>query len=162
MTVQEYADKCGVSTRTVYRWIEEGQVKATKIGNMWQVVSPDQDLVCQLKHTVERQEKEVEYLREELSKAKDELLHVIASEDESRQRTDQIIQQMQSDAESSKERSDTIILQLTRQLDTITEQNQLLLEDKRPRQRWYHRLLVWNNVYAVLSGNPKPSAPTFD
>ncbi len=28
----------------------------------------------------------------------------------------------------------------------LTEQNQLLLEDLRPKQRWYHRLLVWNNV----------------
>ncbi len=28
----------------------------------------------------------------------------------------------------------------------ITEQNQLLLEDLRPKQRWYHRLLVWDNA----------------
>jgi len=28
----------------------------------------------------------------------------------------------------------------------LTEQNQLLLEDLRPKPRWYHRLLVWNNA----------------
>lgn len=59
----------------------------------------------------------------------------------------EMMQQMQSDFESSKERSDTIILQLTRQVDSLNEQNQLLLEDKRPKQRWYHRLFAWNNAY---------------
>lgn len=28
----------------------------------------------------------------------------------------------------------------------LTGQNQLLLEDLRPKRRWYHRLLVWNNA----------------
>lgn len=28
----------------------------------------------------------------------------------------------------------------------LTEQNQLLLEDLRPKRRWYHRLLVWSNA----------------
>jgi chromosome segregation ATPase len=78
---------------------------------------------------------EIEYLRQKLDEV-----------EQAHQRTDQIIQQMQADFESSKERSDTIILQLTRQLDCLVEQNQLLLEDKRPKRRWYHRLLVWNNA----------------
>jgi hypothetical protein len=29
----------------------------------------------------------------------------------------------------------------------LTEQNQLLLEDRCPKKRWYHRLLVWSNAY---------------
>ena len=28
----------------------------------------------------------------------------------------------------------------------LTNQNQLLLEDLRPKRRWYHRLLVWNHA----------------
>ena len=28
----------------------------------------------------------------------------------------------------------------------LTEQNQLLLYALRPKRRWYHRLLVWNNA----------------
>lgn len=32
-----------------------------------------------------------------------------------------------------------------RNVDRITEQNQLLLEDLRPKRRWYHRLFWWNN-----------------
>jgi len=52
------------------------------------------------------------------------------------ERTDQIIQQMQSDLESTKERSDTIVLQLTQQLDQQTK----LLQDLRPKEWWYHRI----------------------
>ena len=72
MTVQEYADQQGVSSRTVYRWIEEGQVDAKKVGNMWQVVSQDGNLVGQLKLTIKRQDKEIEYLRSQLNKAAEE------------------------------------------------------------------------------------------
>ena len=107
MTVQEYSDKHGISPRTVYRWIEEGQVKAKKVGNMWQVISPDKDFACQLEQTIERQEKEIDYLRIELSQA------------------NQTISEMQ-------QRHDMIVMSFTKQL----EQQTLLIEDMRQRSLW--------------------------
>lgn len=35
LTVQEVGELCRVSTRTVYRWIETGQIKGRKIGRKW-------------------------------------------------------------------------------------------------------------------------------
>lgn len=113
MTVQEYADKHGISPRTVYRWIEEGEVKAKKVGNMWQVISPERDSVCQLEQTIERQENEIEYLRAELSQANQTLADI-------------------------QQRHDIIVMSFTQQL----KQQNLLLEDMRQKQdtKWFKRL----------------------
>jgi predicted RNase H-like nuclease (RuvC/YqgF family) len=81
-------------------------------------IEEQDDLIAELKTRIEQQQNEIEYLRGELSSA--------------RQRTDQIIQQMQQDTESDKQRSDTIILQLTRQFEEQTK----LLEDMRHRSMW--------------------------
>ncbi|MBC8522165.1 MAG: helix-turn-helix domain-containing protein [Methanomicrobia archaeon] len=150
MTVKEAADILGTTERTIYRQLKSGKIES-RVENDRRLVAvncPDTvltsenqyvDFLYHLKQLlsekdarIEQQQHEIEYLRNDLA--------------ETHQRTDQIIQQMQADFESTKERSDTIILQLTRQLDALTEQNQLLLEDLRPKQRWYHRLLVWNNA----------------
>ena len=150
MTVKEAADILGTTERTIYRQMKSGKIES-RLENDKRLVAvncPDTVLTSEKQYVdflyhlkqllsendarIEQQQNEIEYLRNELS--------------EVHQRTDQIIHQMQADAESTKERSDTIILQLTRQLEAITEQNQLLLEDLRPKQRWYHRLLVWNNA----------------
>ena len=108
MTVQEYAESHGVTPRTVYRWIEEGQIKAKKVGNMWQVISQEMDSTCQLEKTIERQENEIEYLRNELSQA------------------NQTISEMQ-------QRHDMIVMSFTKQL----EQQTLMLEDLRHRSLWF-------------------------
>jgi uncharacterized protein YoxC len=50
------------------------------------------------------------------------------------------------DARQAKERSDTIILQLTQQTEQLTKQNQLLLEDLRPKRRWYQKIFAWNGA----------------
>jgi hypothetical protein len=70
-----------------------------------------------LKERIEQQQTEIEYLRQELTEAR------------------QITKQMQEDAASSQQRSDTIIMQLTRQLEKQT----LMLEDMRNRSLW-HRI----------------------
>lgn len=72
MTVQEYAKQHNISTRTVYRMIENNEINATKIGNMWQIDCQEGSLVSQLKETITRQEKEIEYLRDQLDKASDD------------------------------------------------------------------------------------------
>jgi len=84
----------------------------------------------------------------ELSKRVEQLetqnLDLIKSLQDAQERHDEIVRQIQSDAEAGKERSDTIILTLTQQVEQLTKQNQLLLEDLRPTKRWYHRLFAWN------------------
>ena len=36
-TPQEVADKLKVNTRTLYRWIHEGKLKAVKVGELWRI-----------------------------------------------------------------------------------------------------------------------------
>ena len=135
LTVPEYASLMKISPPTVYRRIKAEKLETETIDGILHVIvdesqfnsdeiQPDSELISELQTRIEAQEAEIEYLREELSKAHSEL-------SEARQRTDQIIQQMQSDAEADKERSDTIILQLTQQLGQQTK----LIEDMRQKEK---------------------------
>lgn len=36
-TPQEIAEKLKIDTRTLYRWIREGRLKAVKIGHFWRI-----------------------------------------------------------------------------------------------------------------------------
>ena len=36
-TPREVADKLKVNTRTLYRWIHEGKLKAVKVGELWRI-----------------------------------------------------------------------------------------------------------------------------
>lgn len=40
-TPEEIADKLKASRRTVYRWIEKGDLKAFKAGKMWRITRED-------------------------------------------------------------------------------------------------------------------------
>ena len=40
-TPEEIADKLKASRRTVYRWIEKGELKAFKAGKMWRITRED-------------------------------------------------------------------------------------------------------------------------
>ncbi|MHC4533473.1 MAG: hypothetical protein ACYS6K_05930 [Planctomycetota bacterium] len=124
----------------MYRRIQQGKVEADKIDGSWviylnddisQDVSHDKNMtIVQLQSENIRLKEELNYLKQELDDAKKE-----------RERSNSIIQQMQTDAEATKQRSDTIILQLTRQFDEQTK----LLEDPRHQQetKWYQRLFRW-------------------
>jgi len=129
MTVQEYAHQHNVSDRTVYRWIEEGKLKAEKHQGTWIIIVDDTGNHTEhfgnhgnesnqtdqlLRQQIEQLQSENEYLRQELSQARTMLT-------EDRQR-----------AEEDRQRSDTIIMQLTKQLEKQT----FLLEDLRHRSLW--------------------------
>lgn len=116
--VYDYATRMGTAVSTVYRHIKAGKLETEEIDSVTYVLVDEEelnsietpfDVIPELKERIEQQQTEIEFLRNELSEAR------------------QIIQQMQEGSESAKERSDTIILQLTQQLDNQTK----LIEDLR-------------------------------
>lgn len=134
VTVKEAAVALGVSERTLQRHIAVGKVKSKLENGRRLVYVNDNDIEATTDVPVDVQQ---------LLNEKDAHIEQLKSEIEHLR---QVLAETQRQLEESSSRSDTIILQLTRQLDSLTEQNQLLLEDKRPKQRWYHRLLVWNHA----------------
>ena len=153
MTLKEATKRLGKSENTIRRYIQQGKLEATLVDRKYDI---SEDSLSEYLNRygsgdLDNKEEEIVHLRNlitqmstQIVKLQDELIENQRRADEARQRTDQITQQLQSDAESAKERSDTIILQLTQQVEQLTNQNQLLLEDLRPKRRWYHRLLAWN------------------
>lgn len=124
--VYDYAKRMGIGVSTVYRHIKAGKLETETIDGVLYVLADEEELnaietpldaIAELKKRVEQQQTEIEYLRKELTEAR------------------QITKQMQEDAASSQQRSDTIIMQLTRQLEKQT----LMLEDMRNRSLW-HRI----------------------
>ena len=125
--VYDYATRIGAAVSTVYRHIKLGKLESETIDDVTYVlVDYDEsntneipnDIIIELKDRIEHQENEIEYLRHELSEAR------------------QTIQQIQQDSAESQQRSDTIILQFTRQF----EQQTVLLEDMRNRSSFWKRL----------------------
>lgn len=41
LTPQEVADLLKVTTKTIYNWIESGELKATKFGDVWRIDQSD-------------------------------------------------------------------------------------------------------------------------
>lgn len=124
--VYDYATRMGIGVSTVYRHIKAGKLETETIDGVLYVLADEEELnaietpldaIAELKERIEQQQTEIEYLRKELTEAR------------------QITKQMQEDAASSQQRSDTIIMQLTRQLEKQT----LMLEDMRNRSLW-HRI----------------------
>lgn len=118
---QEYATLMQLNVSTVYRHIKAGKLDV-EVDNgttyiilnesqLEKIETQSQPLLLEKCKIIERLESEVQYLRDELSKA-------YAS-----------LQAMQQDAAEAQQRSDTIILQLTRQFEQQTK----LLEDMRPK-----------------------------
>jgi excisionase family DNA binding protein len=137
LSVKEDAQKYGVSVETVRRRIRSGKLQADFDGHQYRVHdNPQQSTTSSQQHLREK----ISYLEEQVEQLKQQLSE-----------TDEQIAELHQ-----------LLAISQKNVDRVTEQNQLLLEDLRPKQRWYHRLLVWNNASAVLSVNPKPSEPTFD
>ena len=124
--VYDYATRVGIGVSTVYRHIKAEKLETETLDGVLYVLADEAELnaietpfsaIAELKERIEQQQTEIEYLRQELTEAR------------------QITKQMQEDAASSQQRSDTIIMQLTRQLEKQT----LMLEDMRNRSLW-HRI----------------------
>jgi hypothetical protein len=116
LTVPEYATLMKVSPPTVYRRIKADKLETETIDGILHVIVDDSqynsdeeapDLISELQERLKAQQAEIEYLRQELSKAHEELAE-------------------------SRQRSDTIILQFTRQFDEQTKLLEDMRQDKKP------------------------------
>ena len=108
ITVKEYAQQKGVTTRTVYRWSQKGAIEVKEINGVLHVKLDensvdDSDIISTLKSENSHLKDEIEFLRDRLEHA-----------------------------EQERQRCDMIIMQLTKQL----EQKTLMLEDMRNRSLW--------------------------
>ena len=134
MTVQEYIEKCGISRRTAYRWIEEGRLKANKSNGVWHIddraVSGDIDMTqldtetdseISWEELIEQLRSENGYLRQELSKVN----QTVAD-------SQKTISDVEQQHENERQRSDTIIMQLSKQFEKQT----FLLEEMDNRSLW--------------------------
>lgn len=41
LTIQNVADRCQVATKTVRRWIDDGELAAFKLGRQWRISEQD-------------------------------------------------------------------------------------------------------------------------
>lgn len=132
VTVQEYAQIKGVHERTVYRWVKNNDVDVKEIDGKTHVKLDgqgngeiDKDArIASLMSENQHLNADVEYLKTQLAQA----LTTIDTMQEDRQR------------------SDTIVLSLTQQVEQLTGQNQLLLEDSRQKKGFLRRLFAWNGT----------------
>lgn len=137
MNLKEAAKWLGKSEYTVRRYVKQGKIEATLTDGKYDIseeaildymdaYADGQDNYAN--GLLAHKEQEIRHLRSQLEQMSNQML------------------KLQDELIESQRRSDTIIVQLTQQLNHLTEQNQLLLEDKRLKRRWYHRLLMWNNA----------------
>ena len=121
LSVKEYAQKHGISVETVRRRIRQGKLQAEFDGHQYRIHdNPQQSTTYSPQHLIEK----ISYLEEQVEQLKQQL----SEKDEQISELHQLLAIAQKN------------------VDRVTEQNQMLLEDLRPQQRWYHRLLVWNNA----------------
>ena len=115
ITVKEYAEQKDVTTRTVYRWSQKGDIEVKEINGVLHVKLDensvdDSDIISTLKSENRHLKDEIEFLRDRLEHA-----------------------------EQERQRCDMIIMQLTKQL----EQKTLMLEDMRNRSLWRRVKMVF-------------------
>ena len=123
-TVKEYAQENNVTTRTVYRWIDEGKIQAEKVDGKLVIIgdiSTTPNITEEKEKLMEQLRNENEYLRKELSQTNKSLADANQRYDEAQERQTNAQQQ-----------SNMIIMQLTKQLEN---QNRML-EDMRNRSLW--------------------------
>jgi len=119
MTVQDFVQKYKISRRTVYRWIENGKIHATKIDDKWDIAD---DADIDMANDVDNGDNNYD---NDTYEYKDQLIEQLRSENEYlRSKLDQSVE--------DRLRSDTIILSLTRQFEEQTK----LIEDMSHRSLW--------------------------
>ena len=120
LSVKEYAQKHGVSVETVRRHIRQGKLQAEFDGHQYHIHdNPQQSTTSSPQHLIEK----VADLQAQLEAA---YAHI----NDYREQISELHQLLAIAQEN---------------VNRVTKQNQLLLEDLRPKRRWYHRLLLWNN-----------------
>lgn len=119
VTISEAAHHLGITERAVRYRIDKGTLESKLDGDRRLVLVEISSEISSeefLKQLVEEKDSRLELLEQQLS-----------------EKDNQIAELHQ-------------LLAITQKnINQITEQNQLLLEDLRPKQRWYHRLFGWNN-----------------
>lgn len=142
VTVQEYARIKGVTERTAYRRIANGEVEV-RIADGKKLIKIEN----YRNKNVGFLKSEIDSLKSENSHLKNDIEYLQIQLEQALRTTDE----MRKEHDESLKRSDTIVLQLTQQVDKLTEQNQaltqqnqLLLEDLRPKKGFFRRLFAWN------------------
>lgn len=141
-TVKEYAQENNVTTRTVYRWIDEGKIQAEKVDGKLVIIgdiSTTPNITEEKEKLMEQLRNENEYLRKELLQTNKSLADANQRLDEAQKRYDEA----QERHDSAQQQSNMIIMQLTRQLEN---QNRML-EDMKDRS-------IWKRIKAVLGFSP--------
>lgn len=140
VTIKEAIDYLGMSERTIRRHVAEGKItsrlengrRLLYVGNHVKNANGHDDSANE--HANGNQ----------FSQHADDMptmpLDLLLQEKDAR------IQQL----EEQVERLSQLLAMAQKTADRLAEQNQLLLEDKRPKRRWYHRLFAWNNVRELL------------
>lgn len=118
MTINDAATTLGVTVRTVQRRVQQGKMRAREENGVRLVcvsLRHDGDMV-DVQQLIDEKNGRIS----DLLKQNDDLRHQVAE-----------LHQLLAIAQ--------------RNIDRVSEQNQFLLEDLRPKRRWYHRLFGWNN-----------------
>jgi excisionase family DNA binding protein len=117
MTINDAAETLGVTVRTIQRRVQQGKMQAREENGMRLVcvsLRRDDDMV-DAQQLLDEKDARIS----DLLKQNDDLRHQVSE-----------LHQLLAISQKN--------------INQISEQNQLLLEDLRPKQRWYHRLLIWN------------------
>lgn len=121
LSVKEYAQKYGVSIETVRRRIRQEKLQAEFDGHQYRIHdNSQQSTTSSPQHLIDR-----------ISDLQSQLEKTYAQIDDYRKQIAEL-HQLLGIAQTN--------------INQLTDKNQLLLEDLRPKRRWYHRLLVWNNA----------------
>jgi len=118
MTINDAAETLGVTVRTIQRRMQQGKMQAREENGVRLVcvrLRQGGDMV-DVQQLIDEKDARIS----DLLKQNDDLRHQVAELHQ-------------------------LLAIFQKNINQITEQNQLLLEDLRPKQRWYHRLFWWNN-----------------
>jgi predicted site-specific integrase-resolvase len=136
MKVKEYAQKHNISEETVRRYIRTGKLKAVLEGREYRIVEMGTVAKESDRSTTTNYDTDTTTYNTNL------LRPVVELKDEQ-------IKQMQSQIDDYREQISELHQLLAvaqKNVDHLTEQNQLLLEDLRPKRRWWNRLFAWNGA----------------
>ena len=117
VTISEAAHYLGITERAVRYRIDKGNLESKIDGEKRLVlveISSENSSEELLKELVQEKDSQIEQLKGQLSEKDDQISE---------------LHQLLAIAQKN--------------IQSVTEQNQLLLEDLRPKQRWYHRMIWW-------------------
>lgn len=126
LSVKEYAQKYGVSVETVRRRIRQGKLQAEFDGHQYYIHdNPQQSATSSPQHPSQP------HLIEKIADLQAQLEKAYVQIEDYREQISELHQ---------------LLAVAQKNVELVSEQNQLLLEDKNSKRRWYHRLLAWNTT----------------